>query len=195
MPPENDPFVTVVTASGSVEAEMMQDVLRQEGIESTIQGSLHAGMLGAAGVLLRVPVQVPKSRADDAKQILEALERYDAVVTDEGEIPELDADEREAHRNRLESLAEGRTIGEGAYRAGPPGYANRPYPPAQRRRLFCRISLSRRWTFSRASRANRPSHRGDDDPQRHRCLWGRVAGSGLAWAASPFRRGRIAWCG
>ena len=128
MSAKSDPFVTVTTASGSVEAEMIQDVLRQEGIESTIQGALHAGMLGAAGVLLRVPVQVPASRAEEAKHIIAALDRYDAIVEEEGEIPTLGAEEAEVHRARLAQMADGKVSGAGAYRAGPSGYTNRPYP-------------------------------------------------------------------
>lgn len=59
---------------------MLADLLRQEGIPTTISGNHHSAMLGGlAAAAIRVPLQVPESEAERARAILGALEEYDEV--------------------------------------------------------------------------------------------------------------------
>ena len=110
-----DPFVTIRIAGDPLEAQMLRDVLSQEGIEATIPGAYHGALLGAAGALIRIPVQVRRSQAEEAACIVEAIDEYDAVLPDGEEGPAVPAEEME----RRLALADAQDEGQGPYRAGP----------------------------------------------------------------------------
>lgn len=134
-----DEFVTILELSDPVHAEIIRDVLAQEGILATIPGSMHSSMLGAAGrAFLQIRVQVPASRAAEARAIVDALEEYDEVLPDGEEGAAISAEEMERRLAREDAEAE---EGEGPYRRGPivePGYERR----TKRVAIFCGLALS-----------------------------------------------------
>lgn len=76
----SDRFVTIRHVSDPLEAEMLRDLLEQEGIAVTIQGNNHSAMLG--GMLasaLNVPLQVPEHEAERARAILAALKDFEPL--------------------------------------------------------------------------------------------------------------------
>jgi len=79
-----DDFVTVARYVDPILAQMAVDVLRQEGIVATAPGVGHSGVLGAAGsMLLQISVQVRRSAALRATELIEALEEGGEVVDDD----------------------------------------------------------------------------------------------------------------
>lgn len=72
--------VTLRELGDPVEANMLVDLLEQEGIYASTPGNQHNAVMG--GLLsgaLRVPLQVPEEDAERAREILDALEDYDEV--------------------------------------------------------------------------------------------------------------------
>jgi hypothetical protein len=74
----DDDFVTVGRLHDEMLARIVKDLLEGEGIPVLLPGIEHRGMLGYAGAFLEIPVQVPKSRAEEAKALLETIEDADA---------------------------------------------------------------------------------------------------------------------
>jgi hypothetical protein len=110
-------FVTIRHPKDVIEAEMLKDLLEQEGIAVSIPGigqSAHLGNLAAAA--LRIPLQVRERDAARAKEILDALEDFEPAPPsddDDASAP-ADVDMRD---------------GEGPYRAAalnPPSSTRRP---------------------------------------------------------------------
>ena len=62
--------VTLTTITNQVKAHMLQDLLRNEGIESMLQGELAAQVTFSAGVL-GIPVLVFEKDLNKARKILE----------------------------------------------------------------------------------------------------------------------------
>ena len=62
-------LVSVYQASNSVEAEIVKNALRAEGIKAFVEGSNQAGEAGLAG--FPVYVQVPAGEADRARKFIE----------------------------------------------------------------------------------------------------------------------------
>lgn len=100
-------FITIRHVADPVEAEMLADLLQQEGIPTTIPGNNHSAMLGGglAAAAFRVPLQVPEEEAERARAILGALEEYDEVD------PALDA------RARTAPDVDDMTSGDGPFRS------------------------------------------------------------------------------
>lgn len=81
-------LVTLRHLGDPVEAQMLVDLLAQEGITATIPGNEHNAMMG--GLLsgaLNVPLKVAAEDAERAREILDALEDYDDIVHDEDSPP------------------------------------------------------------------------------------------------------------
>jgi hypothetical protein len=70
----DDEFVTIGRLHDEMLARIVKDLLEEEGIPVLLPGIEHRGMLGYAGAFLEIPVQVPKSRADEATTLLRAIE-------------------------------------------------------------------------------------------------------------------------
>ncbi len=119
----SDRFITLRHVGDPVEAEMLRDLLEQEGIPATVQGTNHSALLGGLGAAaLRVPLQVPERDAERAREILSALEEYDEVEPAEA-------------RSAPDALE--MTSGEGPYRSHAPPEA----PPPRRRVVAVFVSL------------------------------------------------------
>lgn len=86
-PPGRDDFVSLEDFSDPVSAEMVADVLRQEGIAVTVSGLHHTGLLGVAGGIIGTRVQVRRSQRVQAIELLEALRAEDAEVIDDPAVP------------------------------------------------------------------------------------------------------------
>lgn len=95
--PMTDELVTLREVHDPVEAEMLVDLLAQEGIVATVPGNTHSAMLGGlAASAFRVPLRVRSSDAARATAILSALETYDEEVDEEGEDEGEDEEAEEA---------------------------------------------------------------------------------------------------
>jgi hypothetical protein len=66
---EADDLVTVYTAANNVEAEIIKNALKREGIKAFVEGSYQAGEAGLVGI--PVTVQVPAEDADRARKYIE----------------------------------------------------------------------------------------------------------------------------
>ena len=74
------PVVTIRHVSNPMEASMLVDLLKQEGITAFTPGNEHNAMMGGLlGSALNVPIRVEESDAERALQILDALDDYDTV--------------------------------------------------------------------------------------------------------------------
>lgn len=100
----SDRFVTIRRCGDPLEAERLAALLRDEGIPTSLPGNTHSAMLGGlAASALNVPIQVPERFAEQATEILDALDEYDEVH------PGLDA--------RTAPDADEMTEGEGPFRS------------------------------------------------------------------------------
>lgn len=78
-----DDFVTIRHVPDFVEAEMLLDLLKQEGIPAMAPGTNHNALYG--GVMrgaLNVPLKVPASQVERARAILDALEEHEVDPED-----------------------------------------------------------------------------------------------------------------
>ena len=105
-------FVTITTTWDPVRAEVVKDILAQEGIAATIAGANHNALLGAAGALIEIRVQVPEDQAVRASEIVSAMDDEEQVLVDESE--EARALASYEHAGSGAALA-----GEGPYRRAP----------------------------------------------------------------------------
>ena len=97
-------FVTIRQMSDPLEAEMLKDLLEQEGIPATIQGTNHSALYGGAlSSALQVPLQVPAEHAERARAILDALHDFEPLEPQVEERP---------------PVAPGDEKGAGPYRSG-----------------------------------------------------------------------------
>ncbi len=101
-----DRFVTLQHVSDPVQAEMLLDLLEQEGIPATVQGNNHSALLGGlAAAAFRVPLQVPEEDVERAREILAALEDFDEVDPLDGEAAVPDALEMSSGEGPYRSAA------------------------------------------------------------------------------------------
>jgi hypothetical protein len=98
-------LVTIRHVSDPVEAEMLVDLLAQEGITAVIPGKEHNAMMGGLiASALQMPLKVPEDQAERALEVISALEEYDEV------------DPHDAGPNAPEAMEH---EGGGPYRGGP----------------------------------------------------------------------------
>jgi hypothetical protein len=83
---QDETLVTVETLQDPVQARMHRDLLEQEGIEVLLPGVEHRGMLGMVGAYVAIPVRVPESQAERAREILAALTAESATLVDESDV-------------------------------------------------------------------------------------------------------------
>jgi len=124
----DEPFVTLMRTTDPVRAEVIRDLLEQEGIPVAMTGQHHNALLGGAGFLIEIPIQVPRDRADEAADIINALDDESSVMVDEHGQPtdiaaDADTETDFAHEAKREE-------GAGPYRSAP-----RRRPRAERPRL------------------------------------------------------------
>ena len=123
----DEPFVTLLRTTDPVRAEVIRDLLEQEGIPVAMTGQHHNALLGGAGFLIEIPIQVPRDRVDEAADILNALEDESSVMVDEHGQPtdiaaDADTETDFAHETKREE-------GAGPYRSAP---RRRPGPKQPR---------------------------------------------------------------
>ena len=106
-------FVTITTTWDPVRAEVVKDILAQEGIAATIAGANHNALLGAAGALIEIRVQVPEDQAVRASEIVGAMDDEDQVLVD-------DSDEARALASYEHASSPAAALaGDGPYRRAP----------------------------------------------------------------------------
>ena len=66
---EAEDLVTVYTAANNIEAEIIKNALKNEGIKAFVEGSYQAGESGLVGI--PVTVQVAAVEADRARKFIE----------------------------------------------------------------------------------------------------------------------------
>ncbi len=98
-------LVTIRQLANPVEAEMLVDLLAQEGITAIVPGKEHNAMMGGLiASALQMPLKVPADQAERALAVLSALDDYD------------DVDPLDAAPNAPEAME---LEGDGPYRGGP----------------------------------------------------------------------------
>jgi len=117
-----DEFVTVATLYDPVQAEVIRDVLAQEGITATVPGTHHSALYGAAGSFVELRLQVRAGDADRATDIIAAMDDESSVVVDDSE--------EAAELSRVEHVDPGSR--EGAP-GGEPGAGPYRSPPQKKR--------------------------------------------------------------
>ncbi|HEY3356440.1 MAG TPA: DUF2007 domain-containing protein [Polyangia bacterium] len=70
---EEERFVTVHRTADPTVAEMLVDVLEQEGIEARLLGTRHAALIGAAQHILPLRIEVPAADQAVARELITAL--------------------------------------------------------------------------------------------------------------------------
>lgn len=125
----DQPFVTILRTTDPVRAAVLEDLLSQEGIPVTITGQHHNALLGAAGFLIEIPIQVPRDRTEEALGIINALDDQSSILVDEHGQP--------TGIGHLDSEGDFEPEGERGDEAGPyrsaPRRRRRPGPPRLKR--------------------------------------------------------------
>ncbi|RLB56593.1 MAG: hypothetical protein DRJ42_02900 [Deltaproteobacteria bacterium] len=111
-----DRFVTIATIQDPVRAEVLKDILAQEGIEATIAGANHSALFGQVGAFVTIHLQVLESRAVEASELIEALDEEDVELVDDDEASFL----RTADHADYGDPRAIHDAGAGPYREGPP---------------------------------------------------------------------------
>jgi len=70
---ENDEDLEVVAVSGPAEAQMIEELLRKNGIDSSLQGNVESNPLPATGDLDEVRVLVRHADVKAAEELVEAF--------------------------------------------------------------------------------------------------------------------------
>src|SRR5688572_6521463 len=84
-------FVTVYRTADPVRAEMLADVLRQEGLVARVIGTRNGALIGVAQGVLALRIEVPAQQASEAAAALEAYDQAaEAAVEGEAGAPEDD---------------------------------------------------------------------------------------------------------
>lgn len=97
-------FITIRRVHDAVEAEMLVDLLAQEGISASTPGAAQSGYLGhIAAAVFEVPLQVREQDAERAREIIAALRDYDEIVPEDVVAPEVSEDDGPYRGGQLES--------------------------------------------------------------------------------------------
>jgi hypothetical protein len=67
-------FESVYESTTVHEVEMLAEVLVRNGIDARVIGSRHAAMFAAAQAIAPVRIEVPASRAEEARELIAALQ-------------------------------------------------------------------------------------------------------------------------
>ncbi|HEY3354436.1 MAG TPA: DUF2007 domain-containing protein [Polyangia bacterium] len=67
-------FESVFASTATIEVQMLAEVLVRNGIDARIIGSSHAEMFGAAQLAAPLRIEVPASRAAEARELIAALQ-------------------------------------------------------------------------------------------------------------------------
>ena len=124
-------YVTVHKTSDPIEAEMLEEMLRDSGLDVRLLGTRNAALLGAAQNIMNLRLEVPAEQAEQAREQLKAYTTKGEPPTDQptGQ-PEAQASADEEkdwaqHREQLSHVkAAGATI---VIFGGSHMYARRPY--------------------------------------------------------------------
>mgnify|MGYP001592434521 CR=1 FL=1 len=87
-------FITIRKVHDAVEAEMLVDLLAQEGIVASTPGAAQSGYLGhIAAAVFETPLQVRERDAARAREIIAALRDYDEIVPEDVVAPSISDDD------------------------------------------------------------------------------------------------------
>lgn len=80
---EDDPdeLVIVLRVRDPVRADLIRELLEDDGIAVSVPGAMHRGMLGIEGGFLELPILVPRRHLARAEEIIVATEHHDGLVT------------------------------------------------------------------------------------------------------------------
>jgi hypothetical protein len=92
----NDKFIHVFTSEGLLNAEMIRAFLESKGIQVVVSQESAGVVLGlSVGSLGKARFYVRAEQAEEAKSLLEALERGDFALPDEDTTDQLEEDPKE----------------------------------------------------------------------------------------------------
>jgi hypothetical protein len=92
----NDKFIHVFTSEGLLNAEMIRTFLEAKGIQVVVSQESAGVVLGlSVGSLGKARFYVRAEQAEEAKSLLEALERGDFALPDEDTTDQLEEDPKE----------------------------------------------------------------------------------------------------
>ncbi len=75
-------FVTVYETTDSIQAEMLADVLVQEGLDARLLGTRNAPLLGVGQSIIRLRIEVPEHQVAAAAAVVEAWETAPPLADD-----------------------------------------------------------------------------------------------------------------
>lgn len=81
--PKHEELVTLLRTCDPVRAEVIRDLLSQEGIPVTVTGLHHNSLLGAAGALIEIPVRLSARHKERAAAIVAAMDDEESVLVDD----------------------------------------------------------------------------------------------------------------
>lgn len=121
-----DGYVTVHKTNDPIEAEMLEELLRDSGLDVRLLGTRNAALLGAAQHIMNLRLEVPAEQAEQAKELLKAYTAKGEPTADQEVQASADEEKDWAqHRERLSHVkAAGATI---VIFGGSHMYARRPY--------------------------------------------------------------------
>jgi hypothetical protein len=122
-----DGYVTVHKTSDPVEAEMLEELLRDGGLDVRLLGTRNAALLGAAQHIMSLRLEVPAEQQEQAQELLKAYTAKGELSAEQPEVTASTEEEKDwaQHRERLSHVkAGGATI---VIFGGSHMYARRPY--------------------------------------------------------------------
>jgi hypothetical protein len=105
-----DEFQTIHRTSDPIEAEILADLLCQNGIDARVIGTRHGALIGVAQHILQLRVEVPAHQVKDGCEIVDAyVAEHRADPSEQGAAQAEDEDDEDeddevAHRARLRPL-------------------------------------------------------------------------------------------
>jgi hypothetical protein len=85
----NEKLVTVARFSDYIQADLARQLLEDEGIQSFVMGQNVGNVYSGVPVAVDIELQTPASKAEEARQILEASEREKQELAEDEDL-ELD---------------------------------------------------------------------------------------------------------